>query len=249
MPSNDELTDFGSHQVSPDAKTKLVGEVFRTVADRYDRMNDLMSLGSHRLLKRVLLEMSAVRQGSRVLDLAGGTADMSLLFARRIGAEGDLVLLDINRDMLLVGRDKLLDHGITNVRLVQADAEALPIPDNTFDLVTIAFGLRNFTRKEQALRAVCRCLKPGGRLLILEFARPENPLIKRLMNGYMSFWPLLGKMVTGHSEPYRYLVESIARHPNAATLSLMLSDAGFTDVRHHSLMLGAVALHLGIKPA
>lgn len=247
MSSNNKLTDFGARQVPVDTKTQLVGEVFRTVADQYDWMNDLMSLGSHRLMKRLLLDMSAVRSDSKVLDLAGGTADMSLLFADRVKADGELVLADINSDMLRAGRDKLLDKGITRVHLVQADAEHLPMPDATFDVVVTAFGLRNFTDKEQAMRSVHRCLKPGGRFLILEFSKPSLPLVKGLLNGYMSFWPLLGKLVTGHSEPYRYLVESIERHPDQATLSLMLSDAGFESVRHHDLMLGAAALHLGVK--
>lgn len=241
------LTDFGFRQVSQDEKTHLVGEVFKAAAGHYDLMNDLMSLGSHRLLKDVTLQMSAVRPGHKVLDLAGGTGDMAMRFADRVGPEGEVVLADINKDMLTVARDRLADLGYADIHLVQADAESLPMPEATFDLVVTAFGLRNVTRKEQALLAIHNCLKPGGRFLVLEFSKPKNALVGAAFEVGAGLWPLLGKVVAGDAAPYRYLVESISTHPNQETLTLMLEDAGFSQVRCHDLMGGVVALHIGDK--
>ena len=241
-------TDFGFEQVLEVEKTERVAKVFNTVADRYDLMNDLLSLGSHRLLKHIALDVSAVRPGARVLDLAGGTGDLAMLMADKAGPEGTVILADINISMLEIARDRLADRGYADIQLLQADAEALPLPEASIDLVVMAFGLRNVTRKEQALMAVQRCLVPGGRLLVLEFSRPKNPLLKKAFAVYTSFWPLLGKVVAGDAAPYRYLVESIAMHPNKDALALMFEDAGFAKVRYHSLMAGAAAIHIGFKP-
>lgn len=242
-----ELTDFGNQRLPPAEKTERVREVFSEVVDRYDLMNDLMSLGTHRLLKRMLVHMSSVRPDHKILDLAGGSGDMSLLFAKHIGADGEIVLADINTDMLNKARDKLLDKGVTKVKLVQADASDLPMDDNTFDLVVVAFGLRNFTHKERALRAIHRTLKPNGRLMVLEFSQPDNVVINSAFSAYMSLWPHLGRLVHGHSQPYRYLVESIHKFPSAKTLSLMFADAGFDRLAQHALLGGVARLHIGRK--
>lgn len=243
-----ELTDFGNQRVTPAEKTARVGAVFSEVASDYDLMNDLMSLGTHRFLKRMLVHMSAVRSDHKVLDLAGGSGDISLLFAKHIGAEGEIVLADINGDMLLRARDRLLDHGVTKVNLVTADASALPMEDNTFDRVVVAFGLRNFTHKERALNEIHRTLNPGGRLLVMEFSRPDNDFLAGAFNAYMSLWPHLGRLIHGQSQPYRYLVESIHKFPSPQTVSLMFADAGFDNLAQHSFLGGAVMLHIGRKP-
>lgn len=240
-------TDFGFEQVSEVEKTERVAKVFRTVAGRYDLMNDLLSLGSHRLLKHIALAVSAVRPGDRVLDLAGGTGDLAMLMADKVGPEGTVMLADINISMLEIARERLADRGYASIQLLQADAEALPLPESSVDLVVMAFGLRNITRKEQALMAVQRCLVPGGRLLVLEFSKPKNPLLNKAFDVYTSFWPLLGKLVAGDATPYRYLVESIAMHPSKDALALMFEDAGFTKVRYHSLIAGVAAIHIGFK--
>lgn len=242
------LTDFGFEQVSYAEKTGRVADVFRKVAARYDLMNDLMSLGTHRLLKRVMLDMSAARPGDAVLDLAGGTGDMAMLLADLVGTTGKVVLADINAQMLAVSRDRMLERGYAEIHLVQADAEALPMPPASFDLVVISFGLRNFARKEQALAAIQHSLAPGGRLLVLEFSKPRSGLLAAAFDAYASLWPTLGKLVVQDAASYRYLVESISTHPDQETLSLMFSDAGFTNVRCHDLLGGVAALHIGMKP-
>lgn len=242
-------TSFGSEWIPEAEKASRVAQVFDSVASQYDLMNDLMSLGSHRLLKHWLVDLSAVRPKDTVLDLAGGTGDLSMLFADRLGPEGRIILSDINLEMLHIARDRLMDRGYAGVDLVQADAEALPFSENSLDLVVLAFGLRNMTRKEKALAAIRKCLKPSGRLLILEFSKPRHKLTENLFNFYSGCWPLLGKLVTGDDQPYRYLVESIERHPNQEALKLMLTDADFDRVRYHSIMDGVVAFHIGFKPA
>jgi len=240
--------DFGFRKVSPEEKTELVRGVFSSVASRYDVMNDLMSLGSHRLFKRMTVEMSGVREGQRVLDLAGGTGDLAALFADVVGASGMVVLTDINAEMMAVGRERLLNRGLTQVRFCQASAEALPFPDGTFDCVSIGFGLRNFTDKTAALAELRRILTPGGRLLVLEFSRPENPLVDAGYRLFQSFWPGMGKLVTNDAESYRYLVESIRMHPNQKALKIMIEDAGFVDVGYHNLISGVAAIHRGVAP-
>ena len=247
---NDETTHFGYQTVPMANKAQRVADVFHSVADKYDLMNDLMSVGIHRVWKRITIEMSAVRPGHKVLDIAGGTGDLAAKFAARVGPEGTVVLADINDSMLRVGRDRLLDRGIVeNVRFAQADAQHLPFPDNSFDLVSIAFGLRNVTDKDLALRSMLRVLKPGGRLLILEFSKPQNPLIEKLYDGYsFNLLPKLGQLVARDENSYRYLAESIRMHPDQQTLQSMLDSAGFVNTDYHNMSAGIVALHRGIKP-
>jgi demethylmenaquinone methyltransferase / 2-methoxy-6-polyprenyl-1,4-benzoquinol methylase len=240
--------DFGSEQVTPAEKTRRVTGVFSAVARRYDVMNDLMSLGTHRLLKRISIEQSGVQSGQRVLDLAGGTGDLTALYARAVGRDGTVVLTDINADMIDVGRDRLLDQGLAHVRYVQASAEALPFAGDSFDCVSIGFGLRNFADKDRALHEILRVLVPGGRLVVLEFSKPPNPLLASAYAGFQALWPPIGRLVTGDAAPYRYLVESIERHPPQKALKLMITDAGFDAVRYDDLLGGIVALHQGRKP-
>ncbi len=246
----DPITHFGYQSVPESKKAEKVAEVFHSVAAKYDLMNDLMSAGIHRLWKRFTIELSGVRNGNRVLDIAGGTGDLTRQFSRLVGPLGEVVLADINASMLQVGRDRLLDKGTAgNVRFVQADAEKLPFPDNHFDVVTIAFGLRNVTHKEDALRSMLRVLKPGGRLLVLEFSKPRSAVLSKAYDVYsFTLLPMMGKLVTNDSESYRYLAESIRMHPDQDTLKAMMLDAGFERVTYHNMTGGIVALHRGIKP-
>ncbi|HEY8570729.1 bifunctional demethylmenaquinone methyltransferase/2-methoxy-6-polyprenyl-1,4-benzoquinol methylase UbiE, partial [Microbulbifer sp.] len=227
-----------------------VADVFHSVAARYDVMNDLMSGGIHRLWKRFTIELSAARPGQTILDIAGGTGDLTARFSRIVGPTGKVVLADINASMLKVGRDRLLDRGIAgNVETVQADAQYLPFPDNTFDCITIAFGLRNVTDKDLALRSMLRVLKPGGRLLVLEFSKPQSKLLEKVYDQYsFRLLPFMGKLVADDADSYRYLAESIRMHPDQETLKDMMSDAGFVDCEFHNMTGGIVALHKGIKP-
>ena len=237
-------THFGFETVPEDEKKERVGEVFHSVASKYDLMNDVMSLGIHRLWKRRTVERAAVRPGMRVLDLAGGTGDLAAAFAPRVGERGRVTVCDINASMLAVGRDRLLDQGRAgNLDFVQADAEALPFPDESFDRVTIAFGLRNVTRKERALAEMRRVLKAGGRLLVLEFSRPMAPM--RPFYDLYSFkmLPLMGRLIARDADSYRYLAESIRMHPDQDTLADMMRDAGLEQVQYENLTGGVVALH------
>lgn len=245
-----DTTHFGYQEVATGDKQKKVADVFHSVASKYDLMNDLMSFGIHRLWKRYTIELAGVRAGNSVLDIAGGTGDLSYAFARRVGAEGQVVLADINESMLKVGRDRLADRGIAgNLETVQANAESLPFDDNRFDVVSIAFGLRNVTHKEKALAEMQRVLKPGGRLLVLEFSKPRNDLLSRAYDFYsFQALPRMGSLVTGDADSYRYLAESIRMHPDQETLKAMMSDAGLERVQYHNLTGGIVALHRGIKP-
>ena len=243
-----DQVNFGYRKVSPAEKTELVGDVFRRVAKRYDVMNDLMSLGTHRLFKRMVIQMSGVRPGHTVLDLAGGTGDMSALFAEAVGKDGRVVLTDLNADMMAVGRDRLLDQGLPQVQFCRAPAEALPFADQTFDCACISFGLRNFTDKDLALRELWRVLKPGAALLVLEFSKPENPLLYTAYAAFQALWPGAGQVVAGDAEPYKYLVESIRVHPDQRALKQMFEDAGFVDVTYDNLMGGIAAIHRGCKP-
>ncbi|GAB5499224.1 MAG: bifunctional demethylmenaquinone methyltransferase/2-methoxy-6-polyprenyl-1,4-benzoquinol methylase UbiE [Pseudohongiellaceae bacterium] len=246
--ASESTTHFGYQQVPVAEKAERVGQVFRSVAGRYDLMNDVMSLGSHRLLKRFTVELSALRPGHKVLDLAGGTGDFSLQFAPLVGKQGQVVLADINEAMLQVGRDRLIDKGIgQQVEVAQVDAEILPFADNSFDCVVIAYGLRNVTDKDKALASMRRVLKPGGRVLVLEFSTPRNPLLGRAYDAWSSLWPAAGKMLTGDSESYRYLVESIRMHPDQETLLSMMEAAGLTECRYHNVMNGICAIHVGFK--
>ena len=246
--SAEETTHFGYQEVPVNEKQARVAEVFRSVADRYDVMNDLMSLGTHRLIKRFTIEMCALRPGHRVLDLAGGTGDLTMKFAPLVGEKGQVVLADINEAMLLVGRDRLIDKGLTqNIEFAQVNAETLPFADNSFDCICIAYGLRNVTDKDKALASMHRVLKPGGRALVLEFSTPRNPLVGKAYDMFSSLWPAAGKLVTGDSASYQYLVESIRMHPDQETLQSMMEAAGMVDCRFHDVMNGICAIHLGFK--
>lgn len=248
--SGDETTHFGYRDVPRREKENLVAGVFHSVAGKYDIMNDLMSMGVHRIWKRFTIELSAVRSGHKVLDIAGGTGDLTTRFSRLVGPEGTVVLADINDSMLKVGRDKLLDKGLANnIEYVQANAECLPFPDNTFDCITIAFGLRNVTNKDKALASMLRVLKPGGRLLVLEFSKTQNPTLTRIYDTYsFKLLPAIGKLVANDSESYQYLAESIRMHPDQETLENMMKDAGFVNTAYHNMTGGIVALHKGVKP-
>lgn len=247
--SKEKTTHFGYREVDESAKVRLVGGVFDSVASRYDLMNDLMSAGVHRVWKRLTIELSGVRTGHRVLDVAGGTGDLAARFSRAVGPGGRVVLSDINESMLATGRDKLLDAGVCgNVDYVLADAEQLPFAEASFDCVTIAFGLRNVTRKERALESMLRVLRPGGRLLVLEFSRPTSEFFGRLYDAYsFGVIPKLGKLITGDEDSYRYLAESIRMHPDQQTLRDMMEDAGFERCDFHNMSGGIVALHRGYK--
>lgn len=242
-------THFGYQEVPVEEKTDRVAQVFHSVAARYDVMNDLMSFGVHRLWKRLTLERAGVRPGHHVLDIAGGTGDLALKFSRLVGPRGRVVLADINASMLRVGRDKLLDNGVgDNVEYVQANAEALPFADNSFDCITIAFGLRNVTDKDAALRSMARVLKPGGRLLVLEFSKPASAALSRLYDEYsFRVLPRMGEWVAQDGESYRYLAESIRMHPDQETLKAMMENAGLERVEYTNMTGGVVALHRGIK--
>jgi len=247
---SDKTTHFGYKTVNVEEKADKVAEVFHSVAAKYDLMNDLMSGGVHRLWKRITIEMSGVRRGNKVLDIAGGTGDLTAKFSRIVGPEGTVVLADINDSMLKVGRDRLMDRGVVNnVTFSQADAQYLPFPDNTFDVITIAFGLRNVTDKDLALRSMLRVLKPGGRLLVLEFSKPGNPLLSKVYDTYsFSILPKLGKLFADDGDSYQYLAESIRMHPDQQTLQTMMDDAGFANTDFHNMTGGVVALHRGVKP-
>lgn len=245
---SDKSTHFGFQKVPVEEKAQRVRNVFDSVATDYDLMNDVMSLGIHRLWKRLAIGMANIRPGQQVLDLAGGTGDLALLIAPRVGQQGRVVLSDINNAMIRTGRARLLDRGIAgNVEYVQADAERLPFPDNSFDCITMAFGLRNVTHKQAALDAMYRVLKPGGRLLILEFSRPAA-LLKPAYDFYsFSILPRLGQLIARDADSYRYLAESIRMHPEQKTLVGMLESAGFEGCDYHNLTGGIVAIHRGYK--
>jgi demethylmenaquinone methyltransferase/2-methoxy-6-polyprenyl-1,4-benzoquinol methylase len=242
----DKDTHFGYARVPEGEKARRVGDVFKSVAPRYDLMNDLMSLGLHRFWKRFALEMSGVREGSRVLDVASGSGDLALAFAKRAGASGQVWMTDINAAMLALGRDKLIDAGHF-LPLALADAEKLPFRADSFDCVSVAFGLRNMTRKEQALAEMTRVARPGGRVIVLEFSRPWKPLARAYDAYSFSILPALGKHVAKDEAAYRYLAESIRVHPDQETLKSMMEAAGLAKVEYFNLAAGVVALHRGYK--
>jgi demethylmenaquinone methyltransferase/2-methoxy-6-polyprenyl-1,4-benzoquinol methylase len=245
---SDKTTHFGFQQVPVAEKAQRVRDVFDSVATEYDLMNDVMSLGIHRLWKRLAIGMANIQPGQHVLDLAGGTGDLVLLIAPKVGPQGRVVLSDINNAMIRTGRARLLDKGIAgNVEYIQADAERLPFPDNSFDCITMAFGLRNVTHKQTALNSMYRVLKPGGRLLILEFSRPAA-LLRPAYDFYsFSILPRLGQLIARDAASYRYLAESIRMHPDQKTLVGMLESAGFERCDYHNLTGGIVAIHRGYK--
>jgi demethylmenaquinone methyltransferase/2-methoxy-6-polyprenyl-1,4-benzoquinol methylase len=244
----DKTTHFGFQKVPVDEKAGHVREVFDSVADNYDLMNDVMSAGMHRLWKRFAISMSGIQPGQQVLDLAGGTGDITRLLAPRVGKDGHVVLTDINAAMLARGRRRLLDHGISgNVTYAQVNAELLPFPDRSFDLVTIAFGLRNVTDKQRALEAIHRVLRPGGRLLVLEFSRPVSALKSAYDFYSFKILPRLGRLIAKDEDSYRYLAESIRMHPDQNALLSMMQQAGFERCDYHNLSGGVVAVHRGYR--
>ena len=243
---SDQQTHFGYKTVAESEKAQKVAEVFHSVARKYDVMNDLMSAGLHRAWKFFTIETSGAKPGQRVLDIAGGTGDLSRAFAKKVGASGQVWLTDINSSMLGVGRDRLLDAGFA-LPVAQCDAEKLPFPDNYFDIVSVAFGLRNMTHKDAALKEMHRVLKPGGKLLVLEFSKVWQP-IKPAYDLYsFKLLPFMGKLVAQDAESYQYLAESIRMHPDQETLKTMMLEAGFGRADYHNLSAGIVALHKGIK--
>lgn len=244
-----EKTHFGFQEVDSNIKASLVGQVFESVAPNYDVMNDLMSFGIHRLWKRFAILNAPVKPGARVLDLAGGTGDLAQQLAGKVGESGEVVLADINAAMLAEGRERLTNAGLfNNLRFVQVDAEQLPFADNHFDVVTMAFGLRNVTRKERALASIYRVLKPGGVLLVLEFSKPTSALLAKVYDWYsFQVIPRMGQWVANDAESYRYLAESIRMHPDQQSLCDLMTAAGFDRVSYHNLSQGIVALHKAYK--
>lgn len=244
----EKTTHFGYQQVKWDEKQRRVAGVFDSVADNYDLMNDVMSLGIHRLWKRFAIEQSGARPGQRILDLAGGTGDLAARLSRMVGPQGEVVIGDINASMLNVGRARLLDRGISgNVRFVQANAETLPFPPNSFDCIIIGFGLRNVTDKQKALESMYQALRPGGRALVLEFSTPVLPGLKTAYDFYsFRVLPLMGRLIARDEDSYRYLAESIRMHPDQEKLRQMMQQAGFEDCDYHNLSGGIVALHRAI---
>ena len=239
-------THFGFETVDEQDKARHVRSVFDSVAPKYDLMNDLMSAGLHRAWKAYTVMVANLREGDQVLDIAGGTGDLSLAFAKKVGSTGQVVHTDINEAMLRVGRDRLINKGMVLPTLV-CDAEQLPFPDNHFDLVSVAFGLRNMTHKDAALKEMCRVLKPRGRLLVLEFSKVAKPLTAAYDWYSFQVLPRLGKMVAGDDSSYRYLAESIRMHPGQEELKSLMQQSGFGHVDYHNMTGGVAALHVGIK--
>ncbi len=247
--ANENTTHFGYKTVNADDKASMVRGVFDSVANKYDVMNDLMSFGVHRLWKRFAIELAGVRKGQRILDLASGTGDLADRFAGLVGPDGLVIMSDINAVMLNVGRDRMIDRGHAgNLQYTQVNAEKLPVSDNSLDLITIAFGLRNVTDKDAALRSMYRALKPGGRALVLEFSKPTNKPLEKFYDTYsFSLLPKMGKLVANDAESYQYLAESIRMHPDQETLKGMMETAGFERCDVHNLTGGIVAIHRGFK--
>ena len=245
----EDTTHFGFEKVAKEEKAGKVADVFHSVAGKYDLMNDLMSGGIHRIWKRFTIDCSGARPGQRVLDLGGGTGDLTAKFSRIVGDKGQVILADINNSMLNVGRDKLRDNGIVgNVHYVQANAEELPFPDDYFDCITISFCLRNVTDKDKAIRSMFRVLKPGGRLLVLEFSKPKFKTLSKIYDAYsFHLLPKIGKLVANDADSYRYLAESIRMHPDQETLKGMMEEVGFEKTTYFNLTGGIVALHRGYK--
>lgn len=246
QPQNNKQTHFGFQTVNESEKADKVAQVFHSVAKNYDIMNDVMSVGLHRVWKHFTINTARVPKGGKVLDIAGGTGDLSRGWAKRVGKDGEVWLTDINSSMLTVGRDRLLNEGMI-LPVAVCDAEKLPFPDNYFDLVSVSFGLRNMTHKDVALSEMYRVLKPGGTLLVLEFSKVYEPL-SPLYDAYsFKLLPLMGKLIAKDADSYQYLAESIRMHPDQETLKQMMLDVGFDQVDYHNLTAGVVALHKGVK--
>ncbi|WED42810.1 bifunctional demethylmenaquinone methyltransferase/2-methoxy-6-polyprenyl-1,4-benzoquinol methylase UbiE [Legionella cardiaca] len=249
MTNHKKTTHFGFESVAWDEKEKKVGDVFKSVARNYDLMNNVMSLGIHHLWKRFTVEISQVRAGQFVLDLAGGSGDLTRLLSKKVGAQGKVILADINAAMLAVGRDRLLDEGLyENINFVQANAQTLPFANNSFHCITIGFGLRNVTDKDEALRSMYRVCKPGGKIMVLEFSSPTLPGLKPIYDWYsFNILPKLGQLLAQDAASYQYLAESIRMHPPQEALKAMIEKAGFEDCHYHNLSGGIVALHVAYK--
>jgi demethylmenaquinone methyltransferase/2-methoxy-6-polyprenyl-1,4-benzoquinol methylase len=247
--TTENTTHFGFEQVATEDKVRKVRGVFDSVAGNYDVMNDLMSFGIHRVWKKVAIQLANVRKGDKILDLAGGTGDLAILFEKRVGKEGSIVLADINSEMLRTGRDRLIDKGLVgNIRYAQVNAECLPFEDNTFDCVSIAFGLRNVTNKDTALRSMLRVLKPGGRVIVLEFSHPVDKITEKVYDFYsFKLLPKIGAIVAKDEASYRYLAESIRMHPKQDELKQMMEDAGLERCEYFNMNQGIVAVHRGYK--
>jgi demethylmenaquinone methyltransferase / 2-methoxy-6-polyprenyl-1,4-benzoquinol methylase len=247
--SRAETTHFGFEKVKVDEKAGRIAEVFDTVSPKYDIMNDVISFGTHRVAKWYAIKASNIKPGSKVLDIAAGTGDLTILISKRVGPQGSVILSDINEQMLQAGRARLAKTDILdNVQFLQADAEDLQFEDNTFDAVTIGYGIRNFTNKMQALQEILRVLKPGGQLTIIEFSKPTSKPLQLMADAYSSLWPKFGEILVGNGKPYRYLVDSIKMHPDQETFKSMMQDAGYAHVNYENLMGGIAALHIGLKP-
>ena len=245
---NSKKTSFGFRQVNEKDKAEMVGDVFDSVANNYDLMNDLMSFGIHRLWKKITVETAGLREDFKILDLAGGTGDMVKLMRSKISNQGSIILSDINWSMLHEGRNRLIDEGIEDVQMAQIDAQYLPFKENTFDLITIAFGLRNVTNKKTALESILSSLKPGGKLIILEFSKPTNEIFRELYDLFsFEVIPKIGELVAQSEDSYRYLAESIRMHPTQEELKMLMESVGFSNCNFDNLTNGIVAIHSGKK--
>ncbi len=247
--SEHKTTHFGYHTIDEAEKAAKVAEVFRSVAPRYDLMNDLMSAGLHRYWKRYTIDAARIQPGYTVIDVAAGTGDLAKAFAKQVGSTGKVIMTDINEAMLQVGRERMMDAGLfQNIDYVLADAETLPFADDEADRITIAFGLRNVTHKLNALKSMFRCLKPGGKCMVLEFSQPTHDWFRKVYDAYsFNIIPKLGELITNDKDSYQYLVESIRMHPNQESLKSLMEEAGFEDVTYTNFTGGIVALHQGWK--
>jgi len=247
--SGAKTTHFGFERVRVDEKAGRIAEVFDTVSPRYDVMNDVMSFGTHRVVKWYAINASNIKPGSKVLDVAAGTGDLTILISKRVGPQGSVILSDVNEQMLQAARARLARADIPdNVQFLQADAEDLQFEDNTFDAATIGYGIRNFTNKMRALREILRVLRPGGQLTIIEFSKPTSKPLQMLADAYSGLWPTFGRVLVGDGKPYRYLVDSIKMHPDQETFKSMMQDAGYVHANYENMMGGIAALHIGLKP-